>query len=261
MGYPSPLGGITRRLNPYTTIHSTKFSRADTFEFGNRTAIINVPDTNKLIIWSSIPVCRELEKVLEAATNDEPNKFEVIAAIIPDIEHTMAAIDLKKLYPKCLLIGPSGIADKPDLKLDYEFKDEESNVLVDGSKISKDLSNYEFVFLKDHHNRELITFDKTTKILFEADLLFNIPYDGKNDDQYPLVNQNAGWPGFLTQRLNADSIIGRFLFRHLIPKNEGSSKGLKAVYGLDFDSIVLSHGAIIEKDAKKSFKKVFGPYL
>jgi hypothetical protein len=259
MGYPSPLGGVTQRLNPYTVIHSTKFTRGSNLKFGGRTAIITIPDTKKLVIWSSIPVSRELEKTIEEATDNEPGNFEVVAAIVPDTEHTLAASDLKKLYPKMHLIGPSGIKDKPDLKLDYEFTDQEANQVVEGSTISKDLATFQFVFLNGHTNRELVTLDKTTKTLYEADLLFNIPYDGKNHDQYPSENQNAGLAGKATRYLNPESKIGRFMFRKLLSKNEDTSKGLKAIYDLDFTSIVLSHGVNIDEDAKEKFHKVFSP--
>lgn len=262
MGYPNPLGGVTRQLNKYTTIHSTKFTRNNTFNFGNRTAIINVPETNKLVIWSSIPVGTELQKAIDVATDNEASKFEVFAAIIPDIEHTMAAIDLKKVYPSIFLIGPSGIKDKPDLKLDYEFKDSEANVVVKGTSVLPELANLDFVFLNGHHNRELITYDQNTNTLFEADLLFNIPWNGKNEDQYPSVNQNKGLAGFITGLLNPDSFIGRILLKRLIPATSNSKKGIRAIYNeFSFDSIVLSHGCVIEKDAKKKFKQVFGSYL
>lgn len=262
MGYPTPLGGVTRIINKYTTIHSTKFTRKNTFNFGNRTAIINVPETNKLVIWSSIPVGVELQNAIDVATDNQATKYEVFAAIIPDIEHTMAAIDLKKKYPSIFLIGPSGITDKPDLKLDYEFKDTQANTVVKGSSILPELTNFDFVFLNGHHNRELITYDHRTNTLFEADLLFNIPWNGKNSDQYPSENQNKGLAGFVTGILNPDSFVGKFLFKKLIPATFENKKGIRAVYNeFDFDSIVLSHGCIIEKDAKKKFKQVFGSYL
>ncbi|CCH47165.1 hypothetical protein BN7_6787 [Wickerhamomyces ciferrii] len=261
-GYPNPLGGITRRLNQTTTIHSTSFKRGSYLNFGNRTAIINIPNTNKLIIWSSIPVGKELESVINEASKSLTGEVEIIAGIIPDKEHTMAAIDLKKKYPNIFLIGPSGITDKPDLKLDYIFQDSEANQIVKGSSILKDLINLDFIFLNGHINKELVTFDKNTHTLFEADLLFNIPWDGnKNPEQYPNFNQNSGM-SFLTRFLNSDSTIGRFLLRKLIPINPNNQKGIKAIYNeFEFDTIVPSHGAIVEKNGKTEFQKLFCTYL
>ncbi|CAM9023423.1 hypothetical protein WICANDRAFT_81722 [Wickerhamomyces anomalus NRRL Y-366-8] len=262
-GYPTPLGGVTRQINPSTIIHSTSFKRGSFLNFGNRTAIINIPNTNKLIIWSSIPVGPELEQVIQLASkNFTLENAEIIAGILPDKEHTMAAIDLKKKYPNIFLIGPSGITDKPNLKLDYAFSDSEANQVVKGSSILKDLTNLDFVFLNGHANREVVTFDKNTNTLFEADLFFNIPWDGVNKDQYPNSNQNAGL-SFLTRFLNPDSRVGGFLLRKLILHgNAENRKGISAIYNeFEFDSIVMSHGSIVEKDGKAEFKKIFGSYL
>lgn len=261
-GYPNPLGGVSRQLNPTTFIHSVGFTRGPIFNFGNRTAIINIPNTNKLIIWSSIPVGKELEQVIELASKDLSGEVEIIAGILPDKEHTMAGIDLKKKWPNIFLIGPSGITDKPDLKLDYIFQDSEANQVVSGSSILKDLTNLEFVFLNGHANREIVTFDKNSRTLFEADLLFNIPYDGINKEQYPNKNQNSGL-SFLTRFMNSDSKIGGFLQRKLIPFGDlENRKGISTILKeFDFDTIVMSHGEVIEKNGQTAFKKIFGSYL
>lgn len=262
-GYPIPLGGVSRQLNPTTFIHSVGFTRGPIFNFGNRTAIINIPNTNKLVIWSSIPVGKELEQIIELASKKLVGEVEIIAGILPDKEHTLAGIDLKKKWPNIFLIGPSGITDKPDLKLDYEFKDSEANQVIIGSTILKDLTNLDFVFLNGHANREVVTFDKNTRTLFEADLFFNIPYDGINKDQYPdKSNQNSGL-SFLTRFLNSDSKIGGYLQRKLIPyTNLNNRKGISAIINeFDFDTIVMSHGSVVEGNGKVEFKKVFGSYL
>jgi hypothetical protein len=78
----------------------------------------------------------------------------VVAAIIPDKEHTLAALDLKKKYPDVFLIGPSGISDKPQLKLDYTFRVSEAIKVAPGSSIKPELDNFDFVFLNGHANRE-----------------------------------------------------------------------------------------------------------
>lgn len=261
-GYPTPLGGVSRQLNPSTVIHSTAFKRGSFLNFGNRTAIINIPNTNKLIVWSSIPVGPELQEVIDLASKNLTGEVEIVAGILPDKEHTMAAIDLKKKYPNIFLIGPSGITDKPDLKLDYTFSDADANQVVKGSSILKDLTNLDFVFLNGHTNREVVTYDKNTSTLFEADLLFNIPWNGVNKEQYPNSNQNSG-KSFLTRFLNPESKVGGFLFRKLIPQgNVNNRKGISAIFNeFEFNSIVMSHGNVIESNGKNEFKKVFGSYL
>jgi len=262
MVYPNPLGGVTRQLNPTTVIHSTAFTRGPIINFGNRTAIINIPNTNKLIIWSSIPVGKELEQAIAKASNGFTGEAEIIAGILPDKEHTMAAFDLKQKYPNIFLIGPSGISDKPDLKLDYTFQDSEANQVIRGTSILKDLTNLDFVFLNGHVNKEVVTFDKNSNTLFEADLIFNIPWDGINKEQYPNMNQNSGF-SFLTRFMNPDSKIGGFFMRRLISSsNLENRKGISTIYNeFPFEKIVMSHGIVIENNGREAYKKIFGSYF
>jgi hypothetical protein len=220
-------------------------------------ALIKVPGSNDIVVWSAIPVNTDV--FTEAMT--QLGDVNVLAAIIPDKEHTMAAVDLKKKYPDVFLIGPSGITDKPQLKLDYTFQDHEANRVVPGSSIKPELDNFDFVFLNGHANREVAMVDKTSKTLFEADLLFNIPHNGINKDQYPNSKQNAGFWGFINSRLNPDSRVGRFLHSKLLKKTPENRQGLKALFSLDFNTVVMSHGVVIEQDGKEAFKKAYGSYL
>ncbi|KAH3672816.1 hypothetical protein WICMUC_004038 [Wickerhamomyces mucosus] len=262
MGYHTPVGGFTRRLNKDIVIHSCKFSRFNTFEFGNRTAIIRVPNTKKLVVWSSIPIGRELQRAIDLSTDNEDDSssnYEIIAAIIPDIEHTLAAIDLQKQFPNIQLIGPSGISDKPQLKLNYEV--DKSNILIKGDEILSDLKDFQFVWLNGHQNKELVTYFQPTKTLLAADLLFNIPKNGKNEDQYGTQSQVKGLQGWLLQYINPYSWIGRWFFNSLLDKSKETKSGLQEIYDLDFETIVVSHGSVIEENAKETFKKTFNAFL
>lgn len=261
MGYPTPFHAIHRRLNPTTVIASVPFSRGDKFEFGNRMAVINIPQTKKLIVWGSLPLGSEFQKAIDNATNDESSNYEIAYGIVPDREHTLAAIDLKKQFPNVFLIGPDGIAGKPDLKLDYTFKDDEANKIVKGESISESLKGFEFLYFNNHTNGEVVMLDKSTKTLFEADLLFNIPYDGVNHDQYPHYNQNRGVFGYLTCFLNGYNTFGRIIHRRLLKDTPGTRAGVAALLSWDFDSIVMSHGKCCEEGGKELIKKVFDPYV
>ncbi|KAH3674760.1 hypothetical protein WICPIJ_009492 [Wickerhamomyces pijperi] len=262
MGYLSPIGGFTRQYNKQIVIHSCKFTRGNALEIGGRTAVIRIPQTKKLVIWSSIPIGRELQKAIDLSIDedDSSSNYEIVAAIVPDIEHTMAAVDLKKQFPATQLIGPSGIKDKPTLKLDHEFHI--ANSIVKGETISKDLKDFEFVFLPGHHNKELITYFKPTKTLLAADLLFNIPYDGKNEDQYGIDLQTRGLQGWFGRYINPYSFIGRFLFRKLLPKTPENQKGLQEVVSWDVDNFIVSHGLNFENnDGLEPIRLIFGDYL
>lgn len=259
MGYPTPLVAFNRLLFPSTLISSTRFTRFDKFNFGNRMALIQIPNTQDVVVWNSLPMGEEFDKALEILSKD--SKLNLYAAIIPDKEHTMAAEGLKKKHPDILLIGPSGITDKPNLKLDHTFEDSQANKVIPGASVDPKLDNFDFVFFNGHANREVVVVDKTTRTAFEADLLFNIPSNGKNFDQYGEDNQNGNFWGFLTSRLNPESSTGRFLHQRLLKKTPESIQGLKALLSLDFDNVVMSHGEIIQGDGKAAFKKMFKSYL
>lgn len=257
-GYSSPIGGITRRLNSSTIIHSTTFKRGGYLNFGARCAIINIPNTNKLILWNSIPYSDEL---LSAIDKTQVTNYEIFAIIIPDIEHTLAAEGIKEKFPQVKVIGPSGITDKPNLKIDYLFDDAAANKVINGEEVLEELADYKFLYLNGHKNKELLFLDTLNSTLFEADLIFNIP--GSSDtanEQYVNKNQNAGW-SFLTRYLHPQSKVGGVLLRKLIPLNEENRKGIQALYSLPFNSIVVAHGNVIENNGKDAVKRLFGSYL
>lgn len=222
-------------------------------------ALISVPGTKDVIVWSPIPVGAEFDKAVEEFSKGE--KLNLYACIVPDREHTLNTEALKMQYPNLFVIGPSGISDKPNLKLDYTFEDSHANKVVSGSVINTNLSNFDFVFLNGHANGEVVMVDKSTKTLFEADLLFNIPHDGHNEEQYPGVNQNKGIWGYFTRTLNPGSRIGRFTHHKLLKKTPENVQGLKALLSTDFDSLVMSHGVVQETGGKAFFEKMFGSYL
>lgn len=262
MGYLSPVGGFTRQYNKQIVIHSCKFTRGNTFEFGNRTAIIRIPNSKKLVVWSSIPVGRELQKAIDYSIDedDSSSNYEVIAAIIPDVEHTMAALDLKKQFPSVKLIGPAGIADQPALKLDHEIS--RANSIIKGEQLESSLKDFEFIYLPGHQNKELVSFFKPTKTLLAADLIFNVPYDGKNEDQYGIGSQIKGLQGWLLRYANPYSCIGRYLFKKLLPNTPENQKGLQEIISWDMDNYIVSHGNNFENnDALEAIRLVFGEYL
>ncbi|CDR42696.1 CYFA0S10e01200g1_1 [Cyberlindnera fabianii] len=262
MGYPEPLNPNLRRLNPGVFLASTAFSIRDTLHLGNRMAVMNIPDSKKLIVWSALPMCDAVENALNEAANGKLEEHEVTAAIVPNREHSMAAMSMKERFPNLMLIGPPNIKNSKPVLLDYEFKWEDGDRIMNGTELNPALKGYDFLFLKGHKNNEIVVLDKANKTLFVSDLIMNIPFNGKNQDQYPGIEQNKGLAGYLTQRLNSDSWFGRYIFSNrLFPYTPENSAALKTLMTMDFDTIVLSHGNVIEKDAKEHIKKVYAQHL
>ncbi|KGR00413.1 hypothetical protein MG1_02241 [Candida albicans GC75] len=277
MGYPPNFKIVTKSLTENILLASTAFSRVDKFNFGARMAVFKFPQSNKIILWSPLPYTPQVIDVLTKFTNntDESN-LNIAYVIIPDREHNLAAKSYKEKFPGCKLIGMEGL-DENSLKLDYKFiksmgnkvlKNDELKQIFNDSDSGLIVDNFEFVYLPNHANQELVVFDKSSSTLFEADLLFNLGVPGSTSGETILeqyspelgfpkgFNPHSGW-SFITRYLQPYSKVGRFLFRKLVDINH-SKPGLEAIYNSwDFKTIVMCHGNIITKDAKEAFKHVF----
>lgn len=288
MGYPPNFKIVTKSLTENILLASTAFSRVDKFNFGARMAIFKFPQTNKIILWSPLPYSPQVIDILIKFTNTNTatatattieSNLNIAYVIIPDREHNLAAKTYKEKFPNCKLIGMEGL-DENSLKLDYKFiklmgnkllkNDELKQIFKDDNDNNSNLiiDNFEFVYLPNHANQELIIFNKSSSTLFEADLLFNLGVPGSTLGQTILeqyspelgfpqgFNPHSGW-SFITRYLQPYSKIGRFLFRKLVDINQSKS-GLEVIYNSwDFKTIVMCHGNIITKDAKEAFKHVF----
>lgn len=277
MGYPPNFKIVTKSLTENILLASTAFSRVDKFNFGARMAVFKFPQSNKIILWSPLPYTPQVIDVLTKFTNntDESN-LNIAYVIIPDREHNLAAKSYKEKFPGCKLIGMEGL-DENSLKLDYKFiklvgnkvlKNDDLRQIFNDSDSGLIVDNFEFVYLPNHANQELVVFDKSSSTLFEADLLFNLGVPGSTLGETILeqyspelgfpkgFNPHSGW-SFITRYLQPYSKVGRFLFRKLVDINH-SKPGLEAIYNSwDFKTIVMCHGNIITKDAKEAFKHVF----
>lgn len=277
MGYPPNFKIVTKSLTENILLASTAFSRVDKFNFGARMAVFKFPQSNKIILWSPLPYTPQVIEVLTKFTNNtNESNLNIAYVIIPDREHNLAAKSYKEKFPGCKLIGMEGL-DENSLKLDYKFiklmgnkvlKNDDLRQIFNDSDSGLIVDNFEFVYLPNHANQELVVFDKSSSTLFEADLLFNLGVPGSTLGETILeqyspelgfpkgFNPHSGW-SFITRYLQPYSKVGRFLFRKLVDINH-SKPGLEAIYNSwDFKTIVMCHGNIITKDAKEAFKHVF----
>ncbi|KAI5952444.1 hypothetical protein KGF54_003311 [Candida jiufengensis] len=270
MVYPENFKVVTKSLSNNILLAASPFKRFDKINFGARMAIFKFPSTNqdsvipKLILWSPLPYSPQVVNVINefSGVTSESN-LDIAYVIVPDREHNLAAALYKEKFPNTKIIGMEGIEKVP---LDYTFKEKDGNKLISGEVLKELINdeliykNFDFVYLPYHANSELVLFDKNSKVLFEADLLFNlgVPNLEQFSPQlgYPEnYNPHSGF-SFLTRYLQPYSKVGVFMFNKLV-NNAKSRKGLEAIYSLDFNTIVMCHGNIITKDAKEAFKHVF----
>lgn len=264
MGYPNPLKVVSRKLTENIVVAHSGFKRFDKVNFGARMAVFNYNDS--VVVWSALPHSEEIVDALEMVSGTR--NCNVSHLIIPDKEHTMAARSFKEKYPQLKIIAMEGVDLGENTPIDYVFRSEDANKVV-GAKALREmgitdpviLHNFEFVYLPKHANQELVMYEKTTKTVFEADLLFNIRDDVPMEQfQFPETpNPFSGW-SYLSKFLNPDSKVGGAMFRRIAKINE-SAKGLQAIDSWDFDRLVMCHGNILETGGKKAFEKVFGSVL
>lgn len=227
-----------------------------------------------IVIWSAIPYCEDVERALRMASGKEEN-FNVKYLIIPDTEHTMACKSFKAKFPEMKIIGMKGV-QLGDGKVDYAFGDEHANKIIDlpimaqvGLTDPTIANNFEFVYLPTHANKELVVFDKKSKTLFEADLLFNLGVPGTTSGKVTLeqYSPDTGFPAhfnphfgcsFFTRYLQPYSKVGKYLFNKIAKSTDPACRsGLQAINSWDFERIVMCHGNIIESNAKDAFQNAF----
>lgn len=265
MGYPNPLKAISRNLTDNIVITSTPFTRSNIMNFGARMTLFNY--NNQVIVWSAIPYGSEVINSLKLLTGKDDG-FNVSYLIIPDVEHTMAAQSFKDTYPNLKIIGPEEV--KVPFKVDYKITKAHGNKLIDSNVLKEIgiqddsiLNNFEFVYLPSHANKELVLYDKNSKILFQADLLLDLGPVGKKLEQYSPETGYAsnfnphGGLSYITRFSHPDSGFFRGLVNKLVKANDPQvQKGLKTIYNWDFTKMVPCHGNVVD-DGKSMFKKYF----
>lgn len=262
MGYPNPLKVLSRKLTDNIVVASSGFKRVDRINFGARMALFNY--NGSVVVWSAIPYNDDVAKALQLVAGS--SDFNVSHLIIPDKEHTMAACSFKEQYPQLKIIAMEGVDLGEKTPIDYTFSAEHAGKII-GSDALRGigitdpviLSNFEFVYVPKHANQELVMYEKQSKTVFEADLIFNlrddVPMEQFPDNPHPFT----GW-SYIAKYMNPDSKIGCTLFRK-VASPSASADSLRAIYSWDFDRLVMCHGNIIDTNGKQAFKKVFGSVL
>lgn len=262
MGYPNPLKIFSRKLTENIVVAHSGFKRFDRVNFGARMALFNY--NGSVVVWSALPHSEDVINAIELVSG--ASDCNVSHLIIPDKEHTMAAKSFKEKYPQLKIIAMEGVDLGENTPIDYVFTSKQANKVIGADALAEMgitdpviARNFEFVYLPKHANQELVMYEKATKTVFEADLLFNLrddePMEQFSDTPHPF----GGW-SYISKFLNADSKVGGAMFRRIAKVHE-SSKGLQAIDSWDFDRVVMCHGNILETGGKAAFRKVFGSVL
>ncbi|KAF3990182.1 hypothetical protein FT663_02193 [Candidozyma haemuli var. vulneris] len=268
MAYPDPLKVVSRKITENIVLSSSGFRRFDKINFGARMALFNY--NGSIVVWSALPYGDGVKKALEMTSGSESPSVSYV--IVPDKEHTMAAKSFKQEFPQLKIIAMEGVDLGSEAPVDHVITEKYKDVLLDSKKLQeigiKDsviLDNFEFVYLPEHTNKELVMYDKNSKSLFQADLFFNLRSDDKNEQ----FSKDSGFPegasvftgfSYPAKYMNPDSKVGRFLMNKAA-NSSAAAEGIKNIYKWDFDRLVMCHGSVFETGGKEAFHKVFEKVL
>ncbi|CAK9439312.1 uncharacterized protein LODBEIA_P34950 [Lodderomyces beijingensis] len=281
MGYPHNFKIATRQLTKNILLASTAFSvfnvinlgaRMAVFKFSTTGAPVNsaeadasetAPASGKAVIWSPLPYSPQVLDVLKdfLGASSEAD-LDIAYIIVPDREHNLNASKYKEKFPHVKIIGPEKIKK---VELDITFTEKEGNKLISGGSLAQlvdgdrvIVDNFEFVYLPHHFNSELVMFEKSSRAIFEADLLMNLGVNEPLEQFSPATgyaetyNPHA-WFSYLTRYMQPYSKVGNYILNKVVNRTK-SQRGLEAIAAWAFDTIVVCHGNIITKDAKGAFK-------
>ncbi|RDB30331.1 hypothetical protein Hypma_007249 [Hypsizygus marmoreus] len=223
---------------------SRPFARFGLIPFGGRSTAIKMRNGGVWLL-ASTPLEQETKSKL-----DELGPIQYI--IGADAVHHLYLSDYKRTYPNAKLIAPKEAIERHDNKslvfdgvwgtdpegTEYGFEDEIKACFFSGFK-----------------NKDVAFFHPESKILIEADLLFNLP----PTEQYSKSTSSPKLPLFGS--FNSSSWLHpRFLWSLGVDK-DAMRRDAKTVAGWDFEKIIPCHGDVIEKDGKKAWLEAYKFYL
>lgn len=241
---------------------------------------INDQKVKDIVIINPIPHSPEAERLLRALVpeipeNEDIGKYVNIKYLVAgNIVHHMGLNSWKKAYPDAQIIGVSGLERKKnhEIKVDYEFPRVLSNVLISETLMYGNpgpdsylkhlplprelLSEFDFVYIPDHKNKELVLLYKPAKILITSDLFFNLPateqYSGC--PEYAHFHPGSGFSLF-TRLFSMNSWFIRQLAQYFL---KDASPGIQALYDWNPKMLIPAHGTIISGNSTELFGKQFG---
>jgi len=210
---------------------------------------------------------------VQAKLQEKGNNLKYIVA--PDIEHHIFISAWAKAFPQAIVIGPEGLPEKraksanDPTSASYGEQVPFHTVFTAKNRGSVRVSeefdrDFEYEFVADHPNKELVFLYKPEKTLIVADYMFNTP----PTEQYSRTGEAAN-KGVLTKLFQLfqgtqGKALGqkRFQWYALSSGNRaGFNESTRRINKWDFDRIIPCHGDVIEGNGKGIFEKVFEWHL
>lgn len=246
---------VIREVVPKTIVtFSTPFWRFGRIKIGGRGTVVRL-QSGSLAVFSPTALTDEVK-----AKVAELGEVKYITAL--DAEHHIFLGPWHAAFPTAQVIGPETLPEKrtrqknEDVPFAHVFH---ANKPLPSISPEFD-SEFEYTFVPDHANKELVFHHKPTRTLIQADLLFNLPAT----EQFSKAGVNAQ-SGILTKLfgalMNTAGNAGgqkRVIWYGVGGSNRsGFSKSVAEIDAFDFERIIPCHGDVIETGGKGIFRKVF----
>lgn len=209
---------------------------------GTRMTVIRLKN-GELVIISPIKTDSEMLSEL-----NEIGRVSYIVA--PNLYHYLFVADFKALYPKAQLwAAPDLKLKKPELPIDRVITDCEKEcfegveyLLFDGFK-TLSLNGASTL-------NECVFFHLETQTLILTDTAFHF------DESFPLLTQ------LVTRAIGGYKNLSPSSLERLATKETDRVKqAVKNVLAWDFQRVIMAHGSILERDAKRQFQKGYEKFL
>ncbi|KFY86863.1 hypothetical protein V500_07344 [Pseudogymnoascus sp. VKM F-4518 (FW-2643)] len=193
---------VIRDITPNITTLSAPFARFGLFRIGGRGTIVRLT-SGVLSVFSPTALTPEVRaKLLEKGDN-------LKYIIAPDIEHHIFVSEWARAYPSAQVIGVEGLAEKraaaakdpksPSHGEQVPFATVFTEKLKGQVRISEEFDrDFEYEYVPEHMNKELVFCYKPDRTLIVADYLFNLPAT----EQYSRAGEPAN-KGIMTKLFGA----------------------------------------------------------
>ncbi|KAK7439382.1 hypothetical protein VKT23_017605 [Stygiomarasmius scandens] len=167
------------------------------------------------------------------------------------LSHHFYLGEFKKAYPGAKLIGVNGIGEKKKaegLAFDGEYGKDSTETLYGFEDEIKSC------YFSGTANKDVAWYHIASRTLIVGDLLVNLPAT----EQFSKSKASAKLPFINTLSPNG-WLLKRSLWGSAIDK-DAVKRDFKTVAEWDFERIILAHGDIIEKDAKKAWETAYSRF-
>lgn len=227
-----------------------------------------VSSGGQVVMYSPIPYGPYVYEALEMLS-----AADIAYIVSVNVEHNLCAKSYLEKFPRAKIVSGEGI-DLGGCQATFQLTEGSGNTVIGAPEFrvlfgDPWVNSILLVYLNHHHFKEIVMFDSESRILFEADVVFNVaaadstgtfeqysPATGYSEQYNPFT----GW-SYLVALLTPGGYLSNYFHSwHNKTNTEGGKEGIILLYGLDFDRIVPCHGNIIE-DGKGLFRQVFPDLL